>query len=294
MTINSEQKNLAQAIFLARYRDKLAPLWVEYRAKYGVTRASVDFLLDTVSELLCNPISWSEWGLPSSVLAQRDFFATHADRAIGEAREQLLLNETMVVNFLNTNHVLFKYALNRWLFVNPGIAFEQYTINLAKIAPAGQLILQKHGVNDGASVIHLHIISNQEREKWNQVGLSVPDLHWCESYYRDALAVAAHAVSHSHILGLFCQDSWVFDPALFGLASDGKPFAAFSWLANEALVGERFFVAPIEPNGPYASQFEFAMRSPRRRDLYERGEFRPRTFGFFYAAKDLKVNGNRA
>jgi len=68
---------------------------------------------------------------------------------------------------------------------------------------------------------------------------TVPFANWDKSYYIEAL-IAIHNLlqSNKESIGLFCEDSWVFDPAGHEIASDGKPYASFSFLQDDRLTGE--------------------------------------------------------
>ncbi len=268
--------DLAYECLTARYRDKMRLKLKEYFENYGPDGEAA--LHEVLRCLLANPLDWSGYNISDEVQKNTDRFVE------------------MVKRILNTqidwvqNHTAIKYAIRRWLYINSAVAVERYTITMSKIAPAGQVLLRKYGVQDGDEVIHLHVISNQEREQWKMAGLSVPSLHWEESQYRVALRTIARLVQNNpRVAGLFCQDSWVFDPALHNVAADGRALAAFDFLRDDTLVGERFFAGNITADGPLASQFEFALRNPRRRQLFERGEYMPRSFGFFFPRELLVV-----
>ena len=129
----------------------------------------------------------------------------------------------------------------------------------------------------GDEVIHLHVISNKERLILREIGFDVSDLHWNKEYYIEALLMAAKILQDNpNIKGYFCEDSWVFDPFVYQTASDGEPYSAFDFLADDLIIGERFFVGDAKVDNKYYKQYEFALKSKRRKLLHEKGEFMPK------------------
>lgn len=285
------QKDLAYEIITTRYpRPKNVKL-DEYFSKFGTSKKSVDFLINELTRIINHPLSWEGYNVPESILNHTDLFQKESLKAIEVSEKEALYSPEKVSEFFLKNHLIFKYATRKWLVANAGLCFELFTISEEKVEKNFLSDLEKRGVKIGDQVLHIHIISNGEREDLMKLGFPVPFKHWDKSYYTQMLKLANQILqSNPKSLGLFCEDSWVFDPFIHGIASDGKPYVSFNFLADDNLVGERFFVAEPKPDNDYCKQFDFALRSPRRLDFYNSGEFTPKTYGIFYAKEKLKEN----
>jgi len=288
------QDSLAYEIITTRYPRPVNTKLDEYLDNYGVGSKSVHFLLGKLTELLEVPIEWAGYDIPDSLKAHVKFFKNISKKLVKDFRKKQSYDRQSVNKFFLKNHIIFKYAIQRWLIVNAGICFELFTISEEKVQKDFLKELDKRAVRIGDVVLHLHIISNNEREDLIELGFDVPYKHFDKSYYIDALCQANKILqSNPESIGLFCEDSWVFDPAVHKIASDGKPYASFSFLKDDILVGERFFVGDVRPDNNYCKQYDFALRSPRRLKLHQKGEFNPKTYGIFYPKELLKKNVDR-
>lgn len=285
------QKNLAEEIITTRYPRPINAKLDEYLDTYGDEPKSIHFLLDELTKKLDDPIEWTEYKIPDSLNNNVEFFKKISKELIKEFREKSIYNHKSVNEFFLKNHTIFKYAIQRWLIVNAGICFELFTISEEKVQKDFLKELLKRGVKLGDVVLHLHVISNGEREDLAALGFPVSYKHWDKSYYIEVLHFANEILqSNPASIGLFCEDSWVFDPAIHKVASDGKPYASFNFLNDDILVGERFFVGDVKPDNDYYKQYDFALRSPRRLKLHQNGEYSPKTYGIFYQKNQLKEN----
>ncbi len=192
-----------------------------------------------------------------------------------------------IENFLISNHESIKYALNQWLLSSPGMAIEPYRIPEDINPDFLEWLKEKFDVGPGALVLHRHVISNNRRIKLKEMGFEVPDMHWIESYYRKGMTYAQNMIRNNEsISGIISIGSWVYNKANYEIATDGKPFVSFTFLDNDELTGHRFDIKPAT-EVTYTEQFNFATRDPRRKALYESGEFKPIVTGVFYPSREV-------
>ena len=285
------QESLAQEIITTRYPRLINIKLDEYLSAYGTGLKSIHFLLNELTKKLDEPIDWAGYKIPNSLKNHVELFKSISKELIKEFQEKSEYDRKSVNEFFLKNHIIFKYAIQRWLIVNAGICFEIFTISEEKVQKDFLKELIKRGIKLGDIVLHLHVVSNGEREDLAALEFPVPFKHWDKSYYTEALRFANEILqSNPASIGLFCEDSWVFDPAIHKISSDGKPYASFSFLKDDILIGERFFVGDVRPDNDYYKQYDFALRSPRRLKLHQKGEYNPKTYGIFYFKDQLKEN----
>lgn len=193
-------------------------------------------------------------------------------------------------NFLIDNHENIKRVQNRWFAANPGLLLEW-----VKITDDYQKSLvdwlNKQGLGLGDDTIHLHVISNNGRQKIKKMGFEVPYDHWDESYYKNMLSRCVEIMeSNPEVKGLFCDASWVHNPKNFEIAPDSKPFVSFDFLKDSELVGETIDITDCMSQGDYQTQFNFASRSPRRKQYIDEGIYEVRVVASFYSRDRLLAN----
>lgn len=193
-------------------------------------------------------------------------------------------------DFLIENHENIKRVQNRWFAANPGLLLEW-----VKITDDYQKLLidwlKKRGTILGDDTIHLHVISNNGRQKIKQMGFDVPHDHWDESYYKNMLSRCVEIMElNPEIKGLFCDASWVHNPKNFEVAPDGKPFVSFDFLKDSKLIGETIDITDCMSQRDYQTQFNFASRSPRRKQYIEDGVYEVRVVASFYSREKLIAN----
>jgi hypothetical protein len=202
--------------------------------------------------------------------------------------EKLSWNETK--KFLIENHENIKRLQNRWFAANPGLLLEW-----VKITDDYQKLLidwlSKQGLSLGDDTIHLHVISNNGRKNIRQMGFDVPYDHWDESYYKNMLSKCVEIMEmHPQVKGLYCDASWVHNPRNFEIAPDGKPFVSFDFLKDTNLIGETIDITNCMSQGDYQTQFNFASRSPRRKQYIDEGVYEVRVVASFYSREKLIAN----
>ncbi|MFW5702450.1 MAG: hypothetical protein ACOCXP_00605 [Candidatus Dojkabacteria bacterium] len=285
------QKELANQIFNVRYPRSENEHLEEYFAVYGYNSDAMKFLFEELSCLVKQDVSWTGYKLTSKLKENAIFFKELVAKRVTDFSKHTEYSKQEVRVFFLSNHEIIKYAIGRWLIVNAGIAIELFYLSEEKVEPNFLHQLIAKGLKIGDEVIHLHVISNNERQRLKQYRFDVPYDHWDESYYLEAVMTVNRLLqSNPESLGLFCEDSWVFDPKVHEVASDGRPYASFNFLANDLLVGERYFVGEAKPDNQYYRQYEFSLRSPRRLDLHKKGEFMPKTYGIYYPKEKLHKN----
>lgn len=239
-------------------------------------------LLVSLRRRIAKPYTWAGYELPDDVVELAESNRTLALDRIEQLTAQTNLTKETVRDFFLENHCTFKYAMRRWLLLNPGISIEPITINSETLEPAVITGATQAGAKPGDRVIHLHIVSNNERAGLASAGFQVPYPHWDRSYFVSALrTVDSMLQSNPASTGLFCEYSWVFAPNLHEIGSDGRPYASFSFLKDDAMIGRRFYVGDATPD-QYAPQYKFALKNERRRKLHEAREFKPEAWGFFF------------
>ncbi|HSW97258.1 MAG TPA: hypothetical protein VLF89_05520 [Candidatus Saccharimonadales bacterium] len=287
--VTIEKETLAYKIFMVRYPRKDNLFLEEYLEKFGSSKEDLLTLLKLLKDQLENPISWRNYTISDMLKANTNFFKKELFKRINNLIVQDDINPNTIRSFFLTNHEIIKYALQRWILVNAGIAIELFTISEEKVERNFLAALFKKRIKLGDEVIHLHVVSNSERKDLQAMSFNVPFAHWDKSYYTGALNSINNLLqSNVESIGLFCEDSWVFDPAIHEIASDGKPYASFSFLKDDRLTGERFFVGEAKSDNNYFKQYEFSLKSPRRKAFYNKGEFIPKTYGIFYPKEKLK------
>lgn len=279
-----------EAILDARYprpnNEAFDALFSDFENSFDATRR----LLGALCVRMANPCEWAGYEVPDDVVALAEANKALALEQVQTFETQADIGKTAVQQFFLKNHCTFKYAMRKWLLLNPGIAIEPLTIGSDILEPEVISSAAQVGVKESDNVLHLHIVSNEERRALASTGFRVAHSHWDRSYFINALhAVDDMLQSNPESAGLFCEYSWAFAPDLHRLASDGRPYASFSFLKDKTLVGNRFYVGDALPN-KYAAQYHFALRNERRRLLYEVGEFRPEAWGFFYPTDLLHDN----
>jgi len=162
--------------------------------------------------------------IPQQLKNNSKFFRNVTNRNLNKPNLNKLTNKK-VFEFFDENHYFIKYGTQRWFLINAGFACEIFTIqkNLGKNFIQW---LKIRKVNIGDQVVHIHIISNKERqERLKKTNFNIPYKHLDKEYYFNALKNIADLIKENNQLkGLFCDVSWVFDPNLHKTASDGKPF----------------------------------------------------------------------
>jgi hypothetical protein len=284
-----EKEKLAYKIFTVRYPRNDNQFLEEYIEKFDSHKEGLLDVLLLLKDQLEDPISWRNYTISDTLKSNTNFFKKNLLKKINNFIASDTITPDNIRSFFLANHEVIKYALQRWILINAGIAIELFTISTDKVEKNFLAELFKRGINLGDEVIHLHVISNSERRRLQEMGFNVPFSHWDKRYYMEAL-VTIHTLlqSNSESIGLFCEDSWVFDPAIHEIASDGKPYASFSFLKDNRLTGERFFVGEAKPDNDYFKQYEFSLKSPRRKEFYKKGEYTPKTYGIFYLKEKLK------
>lgn len=265
------------------YNEAFDSLFRGHEDSFDVTNR----LLGALCARMTDPYEWMGYEVPDDVVALAEANKSLAFERVQNFEVRADMGRTALQRFFLENHCTFKYAMRRWLLLNPGIAIEPLKITSDTLEPEVIDSAALVGVRENDNALHLHIVSNRERQELASTGFEVPHSHWDESYYINALhTVDKMLQSNPEAAGLFCEYSWAFAPDLHQTASDGRPYVSFSFLEDDALLGSRFYVGDALPD-KYAAQYNFALRNERRRLLYDAGEFKPTAWGFFYPAGRL-------
>jgi hypothetical protein len=255
-----------------------------------------EIFLNNLLDVANNPeleeidLRFPDYKLPEAILKDnikvRDIVVKNARQLL--IKEGLGWNETK--DFLIENHENIKRIQNRWFAANPGLLLEwvKITDDYPKLL-IDWLISQGLSLED--DTIHLHVISNNGRQKIKQMGFDVPYDHWDKSYYKNMLSKCVEIMEmNPEVKGLFCDASWVHNPQNFELAPDGKQFVSFDFLKDPKLIGETIDITECMSQRDYLTQFNFASRSPRRKQYIEDGAYKVRVVASFYSRERLIAN----
>lgn len=256
------------------------------------SRVFLDSLLSVASNPELEKVDprFPNYKLPETVLNNN----TRVRSIVIDNAKQLLnknnLKWSEAKDFLIENHENIKRVQNRWFAANPGLLLEwvKITDSYPKLLVDW---LNKQRLSLGDDTIHLHVISNNGRQKIKQMGFDVPYDHWDESYYKNMLSKCVEIMEENpEVKGLFCDASWVHNPKNFEVAPDGKPFVSFDFLKHSNLIGETIDITNSMRQGDYQTQFNFASRSPRRKQYVDEGVYEVRVVASFYSREKLIVN----
>lgn len=259
-------------------------------------REKSELFLNSILEVTENPQldtvdpRFADYSLPKVVLDDNKKVREIVEEGVENVLKKENLTWKITKEFLVDNHENIKRVQNRWFAANPGLLLEwvKITDNYQKL-----LIdwLQAKGLSLGDDTIHLHVISNNGRQKIKEMGFDVPYDHWHESYYRDMLSKCVEIMeANPSVKGLFCDSSWVHNPHNFEMAPDGKPFVSFDFLGDKKLIGETVDITDCMSQKDYQTQVNFATRSPRRKQYMEQGVYDVRVVASFYSRANLIAN----
>lgn len=257
-------------------------------------------LLNALSNQIHNPALetihplFPKYHIPKKILENNHKVRSYIVHILNELLKKSVegtLSTEELQDFFITHHENIKWSQNRWLIANPGLGLE--LLRIPDDLPKQFLfwLKDRFNVQVGDPVIHLHVISNRGRIRLASMGFDVPYDHWHEEYYKDMCASALLiAQSWNECKGLFCDGSWVFSPGNFRLAPDNKPFVSFSHLHDPKLVGHIFDLTKLLSLHRFVVQYNFALRSSRRKLYEEKGMFKVKVFGCFYPVEEMNKN----
>ena len=281
---------LREQIVFARYGRKAKVALDEYFSLNKLNKDSIDLLLIKLESSINTPISYPDYEIPEVLTKNRELLLPELQRLITKIRKRTNedeLKEEVYKLFVDKNW-LIKYATQQWFLANSGLAIE-----LIKVKPTLEdeflsWLDKEFYIKPGVQVVHRHVISNSERESLKQIGIPTPDDHWSENYYVDAMRTIQELVkSNPNCAGILSDGSWTYNPDLYETAEDGKPYAAFTFLKNSKLVGHRFFLMTALPDNDQANQYNFAIRSERRKKFIEEGKLKIDVYCVFYPREEL-------
>lgn len=202
-----------------------------------------------------------------------------------------LPSKEKTMNFFKRNHEFIKYSLNQWWLVNPGILFELINIPQSIENHFRKWLKDKFEVKPGDLVLYRHTISEKGRKRLINIGFPVSYKHWNKSYTIDSLVEASKILSKlKECKGIWNEGSWLYSPNIFKMASDKKPYAAFSFLNNPLVYGHRIYLGSAKSKNKYKKHLNFAVRNPRRKKMIENGELKIKIYGIFYSREEFLKN----
>lgn len=246
-------------------------------------------LIARLLEAIDNPMKYPNYEIPDSVLNNREKLLPELNRRIEKVSKRIEEEKKAELYklFVDKNW-LVKYIVFQWFILNPGLDLEIIQVKDDLPDKLKDWLKYNYTVSVGDEVVHRHVIPNEEREALNRIGLNVPYLHWDKLYYVDAMKLTKEIVrSNPNCKGILSDGSWTYDPKLYEIAPDGKPFASFTFLSDDRLVGERFFLEKAELGNDQENQFLFATRSNRRKKYVEEGILDIDVYAVFYPRKRL-------
>lgn len=186
-----------------------------------------------------------------------------------------------LVTFIVANHEYVMWAKNAWLLVNPGITLEPTRVTNDMAVAIRAWLKNNFHVQEHDEVLLMHVISENGKERLKKINFPIPFPHWDKHYLLHALATTVQMIEKTNAKGLY-SNSWMFNPDNFKIASDGRPYAAFTFLADDMLVGYRLNVTNAITPEDFNVQKAFAMRNERRRRFVEAKEFAVAVYATFY------------
>lgn len=263
------------------------------------TASDIHQVLESLLAKLSNPLlqkhslRFSDYKIPREILKNNKIVRNYVLQSLIEFLQQhqkIPVLFPQLVELVFTMFEQYKWACNEWLLASPGITLEPRTIP-HDLDPQYLLWFKSNfNVLPEDQVIFIHIISVNGRKRLQNMGFTVPSKHFEEDYYRKGLLLAQELCSSNlSCKGIYSQ-SWVFNPDNFAIASDHKPFAAFSFLNNDALIRHRFDVTKFISQHDFQEQYDFALRNDRRKQLATKGEFHIKVFTIFYPRQEIEEN----
>lgn len=279
--------DLIDSVINSRYGRNAQYVLEDYIYRNGFSRFFVERLLKRLEYFINNPFEYSNYAIPTGVNKNRDNLLQTLNLEISVIRktENLELAEAKLFELFVDKNWLIKYCTKKWLLLNAGLALELTTLTNKFPAKYLELLEKEYGVVIGNDVVHRHVISNKERLSLKEYGILTPFEHWDRAYYEDAMRKIRQIVkSNPECVGIVSEGSWVYNPKLFEMADDGRPYTAFTFLKEDKLVGHRIFVHQASHVNP---QFKFAIRNERRKSYVESGKLDIDVYAIFYPRDEL-------
>ncbi len=279
--------DLIDSVINSRYGRNAQYVLEDYIYRNGFSKFFVSRLLKRLEYFINTPFEYAKYTIPIEVNKNRDILLNALTQEILEIKNinSLELAQEKIVELFVDKNWLIKYCTRKWLLLNSGLALELTILNDKYSFKYLELLKKEYGVVIGNSVVHRHVISNKERLALKQYGITTPFEHWDRAYYEDAMRKIRQIVkSNPECVGIVSEGSWVYNPKLYEIADDGKPYATFTFLREDKLVGHRFFDHKASKVDP---QFDFATRNERRKAYVENGKLDIDVYSIFYPASEL-------
>jgi len=276
-------------IITARYSRHAQTALDGYFKAFGLDKETIEEIIRGLEELIENPLEYPGYVIPESAEINRRKLLPILQKQIEDlrsSRDEDLKASTEAL-FVKNNR-LIKYCTYRWLLANAGVAIEIMQVKEKLPADFKTWLAQNFDVHVSDQIIHRHVISNEERNKLKEWGIETPYENWDEEYYKAAMRdIQQMLLSNPESKGILSDGSWTYNPRLFDIASDGKPYASFTFLKDDKYTGHRFFLITATPDNDQAVQLEFAKGSERRKRFIESGELKVDVYGIFYPRDEV-------
>lgn len=280
---------LLDSIVYARY-SRFAKSALDEAIDNGI---SVDDLSDSLIEVLVQaieePSTYDGYTIPAVVKDNRVKFLPELNRRIDNIKRSRAAEKRAALYdlFVDGNWGV-RYATCKWFLLNPGLSLEIIEVSDSLPGNLKKWLKEKYDVNVSDSVLHRHVVSNERRESFKELGFEVQYLHWDKAYYVEAMKLIQKIVnSNPKCKGILSDGSWTYNPKLYEIAPDGKPFASFAFLSDDRLVGDRFFLEKAELGNDQENQYLFAISSDRRKKFIDEGILDIDVYAAFYPRKRL-------
>lgn len=283
------KKHLAYSIMSARFDIDVTKALKHYFAKYDDIE-SVYYLIDQLLDKIHN--SSADIYLPNKVISNNVFVKKAIISRVSKLKHQITKDNCIkeLRDFLIINHEFIKIAEMQWFLINAGVLGE-FLVLSENLDLSLRKWLVKYSIYVGGRVICRHTISDNGRRRLKEIGFSVPFDHWDKEYVIDALITISEMLKKvKDIKGVFTEDSWLYDPDIYNIASDGKPYVAFTFFNDDRLKGHVFYRGIATKNNEFKKHYLFATRNARRKMLADNGEFVPKVYSAIYPREELLKN----
>lgn len=192
--------------------------------------------------------------------------------------------ESTARKFIDENHRHIKWSLNEWILLNAGCCIE--ICHLSKVC--SNIVKEQLKSNNIASeslFIHNHVVRPLESEYIISRGVKLGEVGFKKEYFIESRTISAAIIKASNVIeAVVSEGSWIYDPQIYK-PWNGKPLVRFDFLADERLVGHRFYVKTLLEGD---TQLKFALENSKTRQaLYKEGKYIPESWGVIYSKKEL-------
>lgn len=283
------KKQLANSSISARFDIDVSKALEQYFEKYDNIESAY-YLIDQFLRKIYN--SSVNIYLPDKVVSNYVFIKEVILSRVSKLKDQITKDHYVkeLRDFFMINHEFIKIAEMQWFLINAGVLIE-FLVLSENLDLSLRKWLANYSIYPEDWVICRHTMSEKGRKRLKEIGFSVPFDHWDKEYVIDALVAISEILKKvKDIKGVFTEDSWLYDPGIHNIASDGKPYVAFTFFNDVKLKGHVFYRGIATKNNAFKKHYLFATRNARRKMLADNREFVPKVYSAIYPRDELLRN----